>query len=254
MCFKNPGGLSLIIKILFSVVFVFNFFPEPGSAATSPEITSILRGKAVYERYCIGCHGIKGNGRGAYAAGLNPRPRDFTMGIFKWTGGPSGSLPSDTDLLMTITEGVHGTAMPSWQALRESDRIYVIQYIKSFSIRFKQENPAPEIFIYPPPPETPAILEKGKLVFDKMGCSGCHGEKGRGDGPSSHTLTDDWGDPILPANFSKGVFKTGPEIWKNYRSVANGVGGTPMPSFLEQLKPAEIWEVVYYIRSLKEKE
>ncbi|MBI1821302.1 MAG: c-type cytochrome [Nitrospirae bacterium] len=249
---KKQSVLTVVTQTLFFGFFIFNFFLEPSFADTSSQNASFMRGKAVYERYCIGCHGVQGNGRGAYAAGLNPPPRDFTAGIFKWTGGQAGSLPSDTDLLMTITEGTHGTAMPSWQALREADRLDVIQYIKSFSNRFKEEVLSPELFIYPAPPITQSAVEEGKLLFEKMGCSTCHGVNGRGDGPSSHTLIDDWGNPILPANFSKGIFKTGQENWKIYRSVTNGVGGTPMPSFSEQLKPTEIWAVVYYIRSLKE--
>ncbi len=237
--------------LLISLVFL-NLLAAPGYSA-SPDANHPGKGKAVYDRYCAGCHGDKGDGQGIYKTGLYPQPRDFTRGIFKWTGGSAGSLPSDIDLLTTISEGVHGTAMPSWQALRGSEQEYVIQYVKSFSGRFKEEHPPGERFIYPPPsPPTPGLIAQGKLVYEKMGCAVCHGSKGRGNGPSSHTLMDDWENPILPANFSKGVFKTGREVWKIYRTVSNGVGGTPMPAFSDQLSHEEIWEVVYYIRSLKE--
>ncbi|MBI1823251.1 MAG: c-type cytochrome, partial [Nitrospirae bacterium] len=200
----------------------------------------------------IGCHGEKGDGKGLYAEGLNPKPRDFTKGIYKWTSGPSGTLPTDHDLLTTISEGVHGTAMPPWYALKDSDKESVVQYVKSFSKRFQLEEPGAATFVYPPPPESGDLILKGKVLYEKIGCAGCHGVRGRGDGPSAQTLTDDWGDMIHPANFSKGVFKTGKEPWKIYRSIANGIGGTPMPSFSEQMDPDEIWELIFFIRSLKE--
>ena len=114
--------------------FVY-FFTLPRYSAAM-DMADRERGKAVYKRYCVGCHGMNGDGRGIYRADLNPQPRDFTKGVFKWTGGSAGSLPSDDDLLITISEGVYGTTMPRWSALRESDRRYVIQYIKTFSGRF----------------------------------------------------------------------------------------------------------------------
>ena len=39
-------------------------------------------------------------------------------------------LPTDGDLLRTITRGVRGTAMPAWYELPLNDRLAVIQYIK----------------------------------------------------------------------------------------------------------------------------
>jgi cytochrome c oxidase cbb3-type subunit 2 len=243
-----PKGTAFFLSFL---VFFFSSVSFSYSAQAVDEAT-VLKGKRVYQRYCYGCHGYTGNGNGPYAKGLNPKPRNFTKGIFKWTSGPSGSVPSDSDLDMTISEGVHGTTMPPWRALRASDRHYVIAYIKTFSSRFTKEAPAREVFNYPSAPaNTPAMIENGKKTFAKIGCSACHGTSGRGDGPSAATLTDDWGDPIQPANFTKGVFKTGNKEWKIFRTISNGVGGTPMPSFADQLEPAEIWELVYYVRSLK---
>jgi cytochrome c oxidase cbb3-type subunit I/II len=253
MLFRHAEHSFVLCFFLVAVLFLSlcGYWEGSGNAAVSGRET-LLRGKAVYERYCMGCHGVKGDGKGIYAEGLNPRPRDFTKGIYKWTSGPSGSLPTDHDLIDTISEGVHGTAMPPWGALRDSDKSSVVEFIKSFSTRFQQEKPGKATFIYPAPAETGNRITKGKALYEKIGCSGCHGTKGRGDGPNAQTLTDDWGDAIRPANFSKGIFKTGKENWKIYRSIANGVGGTPMPSFSEQIDPAEIWELIYFIRSLKE--
>lgn len=258
MPFKNKSVhiivsmFSGVIRLFTIFILILHFLTETGYSAQEIDETTFQKGKAVYERYCFGCHGINGDGNGIYAKGLNPKPRKFTKGIFKWTGGPSGSIPSDTDLMITISEGVHGTSMPPWRALRESDRKYVIAYIKTFSNRFKKESSPHEIFNPPPPDKKEGLIERGKKTFVKMGCPACHGQTGRGDGPSANTLIDDWGDPNLPTNFAKGIFKTGREDWKIFRTISNGLGGTPMPSFSDQLEPSEIWELVYYILSLKD--
>src|SRR3546814_951398 len=83
----------------------------------------IAYGKEVYERRCTGCHGVTGNGNGPAATFMHEfRPRDFTLGLFKFRLTPSSSMPTDGDLLRTITCGVRGTAMPSWHMLEEKDR------------------------------------------------------------------------------------------------------------------------------------
>ena len=63
-------------------------------------------GKALYQRYCIFCHGPEGDGNGQSAPYLDPKPRDFTKATFKCRSTPSGSLPLDADLYDTITRGI----------------------------------------------------------------------------------------------------------------------------------------------------
>ena len=90
----------------------------------------IAYGKEVYERRCIGCHGDKGDGNGPAATFLfNQRPRNFSAGVFKFRLSQK-PVPTDGDLLRTITRGVRGTAMPAWYELPLNDRLAVIQYIK----------------------------------------------------------------------------------------------------------------------------
>jgi cytochrome c oxidase cbb3-type subunit I/II len=239
-----------ISHLIMCFLFILCFLSDSGySADLKP--TDFKRGKAVYERYCKGCHGGKGDGNGDYARILNPRPRDFTSGIFKWTSGPAGSMPTDKDLMITVSEGIHGTSMPPWGALKETERLNVISYIKTFSKRFEKNLHSEGTIIDPPPPRTPELIQKGKIIYQKTGCYRCHGLSGKGDGTSAHNLRDDWDNPILPTDFSQGIIKTGSEDWKIYRTIANGLGGTPMPSSVDQLEPNEIWALVFFIRSLK---
>src|SRR6186997_48140 len=70
---------------------------------------------ALYEQRCAVCHGKTGRGDGPFAGLLDPRPRDFTTGRFKFRSTETGSLPTDEDLAASITNGLHGTSMPSWK-------------------------------------------------------------------------------------------------------------------------------------------
>ena len=110
------------------------------------------QGKLIYQRYCISCHGDKGNGQGEFADWITPKPRDYRQGTFKWRSTPSGSLPTDADLERVLINGLYGTFMPSWNALGHRQRVDVIAYIKTFSPRFATKKPQTSITITPEPP------------------------------------------------------------------------------------------------------
>ncbi len=215
-----------------------------------PESEDLLaRGKTVYEQRCVGCHGVKGDGNGLAATFLFPRPRDFTIGAFKFRVTPSGSLPTDGDLFRTVTRGVRWTAMPTWHEIPEKDRLAVVTYIKTFSERWKSEKPEPPIPIPDPPAATPELLAHGKDLYVKAKCWQCHGDSGKGDGPSADELKDDFGFPIRPADFTRGQFKGGSSVVDIYRTMTTGLDGTPMPSFIDSMKDDERWAISYYVLS-----
>ena len=60
-------------------------------------------GKQVYSKWCAGCHGDNGAGDGLGARHMIPPPRDFTGAIYQIRSTPSGQLPTDADLLRSIT-------------------------------------------------------------------------------------------------------------------------------------------------------
>jgi cytochrome c oxidase cbb3-type subunit 2 len=210
---------------------------------------NVARGKAVYGRRCAGCHGDKGDGNGPAATFLDPRPRNFTFAVFKFRTTPSGSLPTDGDLYRTLTRGVRGTAMPTWHELPEKDRITVIAYLKTFSTRWKEEKPEPPILIGEPPAPTAALLARGKQLYAQAKCFQCHGEGGKGDGPSADELQDDLKFPIRPADFTRGQFKGGSDVRDIYRAMTTGLDGTPMPSFADAMQDDERWAISYYVLS-----
>lgn len=221
----------------------------------------IAYGKAVYEKRCIGCHGIKGDGNGVAATFLyKQRPRNFTQGEFKFrlTKEP---LPSDQDLLRTLTRGVRGTAMPTWAELPLTDRLAVIQYVKyelavdrsdptAAHAWFVEEPPGPAMVIPPAPAPTQALVTHGKEIWENAKCWECHGHAGQGNGEKAAGLKDDFGFPIRPANLAAGQFKSGARVEDIYRTISTGLAGTPMPTFRDAFPDQDRWAIAYYVLSL----
>jgi cytochrome c oxidase cbb3-type subunit 2 len=178
------------------------------------------------------------------------QPRDFRRGLFKFRATPSGSLPTDGDLLRTITEGVRWTAMVGRADLLESDRLAVVQYLKTFSARFMAEQPAPPVTVPPAPEKSDALLEQGRRVYRDAECGKCHGDRGRGDGPSAAGMKDQWGSPTWPSDLTWRPLKRGSSPAEIYLTIATGLSGTPMPSYGDSLTSHEIWSLVHYLDSL----
>jgi mono/diheme cytochrome c family protein len=209
-------------------------------------------GEAQYKRNCVGCHGPQGDGRGDNAQWIEPKPRDFTEALFKCRSTPTGTLPTDDDLEQSITRGFVTTNMPSWRPLSEQTRRNLVAYIKTFSPRWRTQSAGPPIQIPPETPLTTASILHGRQLFQKVECWKCHGPAGRGDGPAANTLTDSKDQPIRPYNFAAGTrFKCGATNADLYRIFMTGLDGTPMPSFADQLKPADAWDLVHFLRTLQ---
>jgi cytochrome c oxidase cbb3-type subunit 2 len=220
------------------------------SVMTIPSTRDLeVRGKHVYLRRCTGCHGSGGDGNGPAATFLSPRPRDFTAAVFKFRTTPSGSLPTDGDLFRTVSRGVRWTAMPTWHEIPEKDRFAVIAFIKRFSKRWTTDRPEPPVTIGNPPPATEALLTTGRELYAKAKCAECHGDGGKGDGPSANQLRDDFELPIRPADFTRGQFKGGSAVSDIFRTMTTGMDGTPMPSFSDTLSDDERWAISYYVLS-----
>jgi DMSO reductase family type II enzyme heme b subunit len=216
-------------------------------------------GKAVYQKWCAGCHGDEGAGDGEGARYMLPAPRDFTGAIYQIRSTASGQLPTDADLLRSIDEGLPGTAMPGWNTrLSDRERRDVLAYIKTFSTFFADTSlrPQPIVFGSAPGGGGAEAVQVGRLFYDSIGCRKCHGDQGRGDGPSAPTLKDDAGHPVFAANLHENwLFNGGGTVEDIYHRLRTGLDGTPMPSFsdlIEQkfLTETELWRVAQYVRSL----
>jgi mono/diheme cytochrome c family protein len=238
------------------------------AAQAAPVINpAIAPGKIVYDQHCAACHGVNGDGNGPAAVWLFPKPRNFSAGLFKIQSTPAGSLPTDEDLFQTITRGMSGSSMPSFTYLTQDQRREAVQYVKHLTATtngsgrenlfdkakgLSQQQP---IEVPPEPPVTVEALTRGKEVFAKLQCATCHGETGAGAGPSAATLKDNWGIPLPPRDFNTGAFRGGHTGRDLYLRIRNGMAGTPMPPFGDDIvTPDERWALVLYVQSLRRKD
>jgi len=98
-------------------------------------------GSRLYRVHCLHCHGVAGNGRGPTAPWVNPHPRDYRLGKFKFTSTKGGNerKPRRADLLRTLREGIEGTSMPSFGLLKEEELEGLVSYVIHLSIRGQLE-------------------------------------------------------------------------------------------------------------------
>jgi len=215
--------------------------PSLGGEAT-------LRGKALFETQCAICHGPNGDGKGPEADRFFTRPADLRRGIFKFRSTPSGTLPTNLDLERTIRRGLPDSGMIAQDHLSDGEIREIIAYLKTLSPRWAEATtPAP--IPISQPANLDALVVKGRDMFKKAGCPECHGEGGRGDGPSAKSLTSG-GRPTRPADLTRRPFKGGDRPEDIYRALAAGIDGTPMPSYRDALEEEEIWSLAIYIARL----
>ena len=223
----------------------------------TPDFNRYMEGKYLFERNCIVCHGPRGDGKGEMAPTLHPRPRSFREGMFKFRTTPFGSLPTEDDLRHTIKHGLTGTAMGMFSQLTEEDVTNVIEYVKSFSRRWrKAENHALAVPLPSPPAwfKTPVDLkthaQSGQNLF-LLNCATCHGEKADGKGPAAMALKDIWGVPAAPSDLRQPHLRCGDTPADLFRILATGLNGTPMASFDQTLTEAQRWDIIAHLMSIR---
>ncbi|HEU4384943.1 MAG TPA: c-type cytochrome [Anaeromyxobacteraceae bacterium] len=244
-----------------------------GKVIPAPVLTS---GEIGYVLYCRACHGDKGDGKGPAAPGLRPPPRDFTLGSFKFAAVPGGTLPNDDDLVRVVRTGLHGTAMRAWDGIPEETVREIVQYLKTFSPRWKEEEPGAPIVPTPDPwkGREKEGVERGRAVYHGLAqCLSCHpayapkqyihdvskvvtgtGTRDfREDMYGAELKNSDYGVKLLPPDFTRAELRSvRPEhrLEDLYRVVASGVGGTAMPTWRDALPEGDIWALVHFVNSL----
>lgn len=246
------GRPRVAVCLLLALVGLCGFAEHKEGRSAGPEKSNLERGREVYAANCAICHGVRGEGNGRGASEFRRPCQSFQAGRFKFRSTRSGSLPVDNDLFRTITQGVPWTGMVPHSRLDEADRWAVVSHMKMLSPRFQTERQGAPISIPPEPTRTPGLTARGRLMYQEAGCTDCHGEGGRGDGPSSASLKDDWGVQIPPSDLSlmRLPRKSGPTAIDLYRTIATGLDGTPMPSYADSLTPEDIWAIVAYLYAL----
>jgi mono/diheme cytochrome c family protein len=224
--------------------------PPPPQPAAGPDLLAL--GERVFRGACVGCHGEKGDGTGREGKFLPIPPRDFVTAQFLCRHTPSGSLPRDEDLFRSVRRGFRSeVGMPSFLFLSDREVWAVISFLKTLSPRWKEDEVPPPLVVPAPPRFSAQAVDRGAAVYKKMGCAACHGPGGRGDGPSAPKLKYDSGKPVKPADFGKQRdFKCGQRPGDVYRTLVNGMDGSPMPSFADETTEEQRWDLVQFILSV----
>lgn len=261
--------------------------PSEFGYQVSPRTVRLIEGERVYRNYCIGCHGPEGQGDGEAARFLYPAPRDFQKAQFKFMSTRFGQLPTDEDLYRSISEGLRGSSMPAWKQLGDARIRAVIEYIKTFS----------DVWDLPPAPAIPFVTDPYVAAEDKseaiargevayhgfFSCWNCHPayvdeekmnqyavamggvakETFRDDLHQTAIKMDSDSKTIFAPDFLRDQVKSGTQVRDLYRSIAAGITGTAMPTWIdaagdapvdENGKPLasqeDIWAMAYYVQDL----
>lgn len=99
----------------------------------TPEL--IAEGKTLFAVNCASCHGAAGQGNGPAAMALNPKPRNFHEGYWKYGGGVAR-------IVQTISTGSPGTAMAAFTNIPLEDRFAIAHFVRSFSSKPEEDKPA----------------------------------------------------------------------------------------------------------------
>ena len=103
---------------------------------------TLAAGSQLYRRHCLTCHGLPGDGRGPTGPWVNPHPRDYRQGTFKFISTDDkveNRKPRRADLLRTLNVGVDGTTMPSFSLLPAEQLEQLISYVIHLGLRGQVE-------------------------------------------------------------------------------------------------------------------
>jgi len=214
---------------------------------------------------------------------LHPKPRDFTRGLYKFVSRPSGNLPTDHDLMQTITHGLHPSSMPAFRLLSIRERKSLVEYLKTF-LEYDEFDEAegverwnklvaegePKVpffqnpFDISSPDGLASAIERGEELYPStVKCSACHpayisesefeeltGSPPRPQFREAVGKADSWGQVILPPDFPEDPLKSVRDLEDLYRVLIAGVGGTAMPSWLA-LPGEDLWALTLYVDSIR---
>jgi len=190
----------------------------------------LAKGRELFAKHCAGCHGPEGRGNGPAAQFLLIRPRDFTVGKFKYKSTPVGFQPIDGDIYRSLFRGLPGSSMPSWRELSDEQLWLLVDTVKSFYEGDRVFNDRGAVVPVMPPqrfdPEPSKELARGRAVYMAGQCYNCHGKEGRADGPGWNDTTTEWGGALRPRDFRPRITPTdAPDLYKLFgREVEHLVG------------------------------
>lgn len=275
MKWLHKFGIAIVLMgFLGTLIYgTRNITAQSTSEKPRPTPELFNTGKSIFEKQCAVCHGTRGAGDGKAAYLLYPKPRDFTRNEFRLIS-TNQMLATDEDLFKTLTRGMPGSSMPSWEHLSPEERWALAYYVrflaeypsfvKSGKIKENETEISWEILNEMIQKEIPsearievpqelqadtAGIERGKELFLKA-CASCHGPLGKGDG--QQMMKDSLGYPLKPRDLTAGIFKGESTSEALYHRIVAGLPGSPMPSYSKALTQEQIWDLIHYVRTLPE--
>jgi len=207
-------------------------------------ITS-LPGWPLYDRFCLPCHGAKGDGKGPAAPFTWGEPRAFATGVYEWRSTATGQPPTDDDLRTAIRFGAAGTSMPAFDGiLSAADVEKLLDVLKAFAPK-AFANSGKRVVIDPPPKPD---ATRGAELWKQQGCDKCHGVDGRGQVKGLAEQPYDLTTQLLrrPRASDDAEGRRGAMMM----TIATGMSGTPMPGFAGTVKDNDLWALADHVLAL----
>ncbi len=229
---------------------------------------TLEHGSRVYRRHCMHCHGVTGDGRGPTGPWVNPTPRDYRQGLFKFMSTDvrvNNRKPRREDLRRTLEHGIEGTSMPSFGLLQEDEREALVSYIIHLSLRGECERYTMEPLLdgsglegtvpervadllgdllkawgdsnakgiepgeYRSKEHDEASIRRGYTLFtDPRGAASCINCH-VDFGRQAPFRYDKWGTLVRPANLTSGVYRGGRRPIDIYWRIRGGIDPSQMP-------------------------
>jgi mono/diheme cytochrome c family protein len=243
-------------------------------AALRLDPETLKRGGILYRNYCQQCHGLTGDGNGPAGKSLVPMPRDYREGLFKFiTTDPSVGAkrkPRRDDLRRTIANGLDGSPMPQFGALRPDEIEALVSYVIHLSMRgeaeyqvmkkaadasggedFEREDVRKQLFaqaaeiapLWAASARTPIIPDPDPYTTDdQRDDAAANGYKlfvskdvgcaqcHTGFGRSSPYQFDSWGTIVRPRNLTVASLRGGRSPEAIYDRILGGIPGSNMPA------------------------
>jgi len=125
---QHPSYQRTILAILMLAALSF--------APLAVHAGDTTAGKLLYEKHCLRCHGVNGDGKGPATQNMDRNPRSFIDDELKFDTNADWQRGTDRDIADVINLGAAAFGgsplMPPWGALlRDDDTTNLVSYIQS---------------------------------------------------------------------------------------------------------------------------
>ena len=212
----------------------------------------LQKGKALYARNCMACHGARGQGSAAPIGGSVPA-RDLAS--------PQARAELTRErMIKSVTVGRPGTAMAGFGGRLPAQEIEaIVDYVRAAIMvpqadisgtnahagRQSEQGKSPSTasgadMKQPMPNALKGNVAKGKRFY-LANCATCHGAKGDGKGPRAYFINP------KPRNFLDPSFRSSFNRPAIYAATSMGRLGSEMPAWSKVLSEQEIANVVEFV-------